>query len=139
MAEEVVFQNDPVDPSTEFQKQHNHFFVAERAEKLDPESARGEIRWKRMALAQRVSYHQVTLQLDDFRPWRDMPEHEYPDEPCCPFALSFLSRRTVRLQVAARPSLDERSSPMLDRCEPGAVWDHTDDGRRCTWRTEHGR
>jgi alpha-D-xyloside xylohydrolase len=40
--------------------------------------------------------------------------------------------------MAARPTLTERDSPMLERCEPGPPWAHEDDGRRCTWRTEHG-
>jgi hypothetical protein len=53
VADEIPFQNDPVDPSVEFRKQH-------------------EVLWKRMSLAQRVSYHQVTLQLDwdGAREWR---------------------------------------------------------------------
>jgi alpha-D-xyloside xylohydrolase len=138
MGTEVTFQNDPVDPSAEFGKQQNHFFVAERVESLDRGSARGEILWKRMSLAQRVSYHQVTLQLDDFRLWRDMPEPEYHDEICCPFSLSFMSPRTVRLQVAARPSLEERSTPMLTGCEPGPAWEREDHGGACTWRSDHG-
>jgi hypothetical protein len=32
MAAGVTVQNDPVDPSAEFQKQRNHFFVGERVE-----------------------------------------------------------------------------------------------------------
>jgi hypothetical protein len=30
VADEITFQNDPVDPSDEFRKQHNHFFVHDR-------------------------------------------------------------------------------------------------------------
>jgi hypothetical protein len=33
MSDEITFHNDPVDPSVEFRKQHNHLFVAERAER----------------------------------------------------------------------------------------------------------
>jgi alpha-D-xyloside xylohydrolase len=70
MADEITFQNDPVDPSAEFRKQHNHFFVAQRAERVEPDRAAGELLWKRMSLVQRVSYHQVTLQLEDHAVWR---------------------------------------------------------------------
>jgi hypothetical protein len=66
MADEVVFQNDPVDPSGEFDS---------------------ELRWKRMALAQRVSYHEVTLQLEDFQLWEDAPPAEYRQEQSWPFEL----------------------------------------------------
>jgi hypothetical protein len=39
MPDEITFQNDPVDPSVEFGKQHNHFFVAQRAEHIEPDRA----------------------------------------------------------------------------------------------------
>ena len=138
MPEQVRFQNDPVDPSAEFDKQQNHFFVADSVTELDPQAARGELRWKRRALGQRVSYHQVTLQLEDMQLWHDMPEQEYRDEQSFPFELSFLSPRTVRVRIAARPALKERPSPMLEDCEPGPAWDHEDDGAQCTWRSAHG-
>src|SRR5215216_6433520 len=104
MSGEVAFQNDPVDPAVEFRKQQNHFFVAERAASIDPIDARGEVLWKRMSLIQRVSYHQVTLQLEDYAVWEETPEEEYPDEQAFPFAIDFVTSRCVRVRVAARPS-----------------------------------
>ena len=53
----VVFQNEPVDVSEEFSKQENHYFVGDRVNEFDPESASGKICWKSLALKQRVSYH----------------------------------------------------------------------------------
>ena len=139
MPDEITFQNDPVDPSVEFRKQHNHFFVAERAERVDPDRAAGELLWKRMSLAQRVSYHQVTLQLEDYAVWRDMPEEEYLDEQAFPFALDFISPRCVRLRVAVRPGeLGDGDSLMLERSEPGEPWEREDDRDRTTWRGVHG-
>jgi alpha-D-xyloside xylohydrolase len=139
MPDEITFQNDPVDPSVEFRKQHNHFFVAERAERVDPDRAAGELLWKRMSLVQRVSYHQVTLQLEDYAVWRDMPEEEYLDEQAFPFALDFISPRCVRLRVAVRPGeLGDGDSLMLERSAPGEPWEREDDRDRTTWRGEHG-
>jgi alpha-D-xyloside xylohydrolase len=46
MPEEVTFQNDPVDPSAEFAKQQNHFFVADAVAELDPGAGRGELSWR---------------------------------------------------------------------------------------------
>jgi hypothetical protein len=45
MPDEITFQNDPVDPSVEFRKQHNHFLVAQRAEHIEPDRAAGEVLW----------------------------------------------------------------------------------------------
>jgi hypothetical protein len=38
-------ENRPVDPSEEFAKQHNHFFMAQKLAGFDPRSASGKIRW----------------------------------------------------------------------------------------------
>ena len=73
----VVFQNEPVDVSEEFSKQENHFFVGDRVEEFDPESASGKICWRSLALKQRVSYHQITGQFEDYKTWEDLPPGEY--------------------------------------------------------------
>src|SRR5215217_5555560 len=99
----VVFQNEPVDVSEEFSKQENHFFVGDRVEEFDPESASGKMCWKSLALKQRVSYHQITGQFEDYKTWEDLPPGEYEDDRALPFDLSFVTPRTVRLRLAARP------------------------------------
>jgi alpha-D-xyloside xylohydrolase len=99
----VVFQNEPVDVSEEFSRQENHFFVGDRVEEFDPESASGKICWESLALKQRVSYHQITAQFEDYRIWEDLPPGEYEDDRTLPFDLSFVTPRTVRLRLAARP------------------------------------
>jgi alpha-D-xyloside xylohydrolase len=139
MPDEITFQNDPVDPAVEFRKQQNHFFVAERAERLEPDRAAGMLLWRPMSLVQRVSYHQVTLQLKDYAVWQDMPAEEYQDERACPFALDFVSPRCVRLRLSARPGeLGSGDSIMLEPRQPGEAWEREDDRDRSTWRSEHG-
>src|SRR5215203_1224976 len=99
---ETAFQNQPVDVSEEFAKQQNHFFVGSQVTEFDPQTALGEILWKGLALKQRVSCHQPTLQFDEYTVWEDTPPEEYEDEQSLPFSLSFVSPKTVRLRVAAR-------------------------------------
>src|SRR5215218_8641579 len=69
----VSFQNQPVDVSEEFSKQESHFFVGSNIEEFDQQPAAGKLWWKSMALNQRVSYHQITLPLEDYRVWQDVP------------------------------------------------------------------
>ena len=76
----VVFQNEPVDVSEEFSRQENHFFVGEKVEEFDPESASGRLSWKSLSLKQRVSYHQITSQFEDYKVWEDLPSGEYEDD-----------------------------------------------------------
>jgi len=99
---EAAFQNEPVDVSEEFAKQQNHFFAGSQVTEFDPDTASGEILWRGLALKQRVSYHQLTLQFEDYKVWEDTPPEEYEDEQALPFSLSFVSPKTVRLRLAAR-------------------------------------
>ena len=98
----VNFQNQPVDVSEEFSKQESHFFLGSKVEEFDRPSATGKILWKSMARKQRVSYHQVTLPLEDYRVWRDVPPDEYQDDRDLPFSISFITPKTVSLRLAAQ-------------------------------------
>jgi alpha-D-xyloside xylohydrolase len=73
-------QNEPLDVSEEFARQQNHFFIGSKVAALDPETASGRILWKGIALKQRVSYHQLTLEFEDYKVWWDAPPGEYEDE-----------------------------------------------------------
>ncbi len=137
---EATFQNQPVDISREFVRQENHFFVGERVESFDPRSASGEILWRSLSLKQRVSYHQLTLQFEDYKVWEDMPPGEYEDDQTFPFGISFVSPRTIRLRVAARPEkIREKESLMLVG-DPGTddSWEMKDDGRCVTYTGSYG-
>jgi alpha-D-xyloside xylohydrolase len=134
-------ENRPVDPSEEFAKQHNHFFVGQKLEYFDPRSASGKIRWGGFSLEQRVSYHQVTLPFADQKAWIDVPPNEYEDVQDLPFSISFVTPRTVRLRLAARPQgVPEEGSLMLDGESPtdGSSWEPTDDGSSATYAGPFG-
>src|SRR5215210_5604224 len=134
-------QNQPIDVSEEFGKQENHFFVASKAEEFDRSSASGKIRWKGQALKQRISYHQLTLQLEDYKVWEDTPPGEYEDDQTFPFSIAFVTPRTVRLRVPVRPaSIGKRESLMLVG-EPGSgdsSWEMNDDGDSTTYASRFG-
>jgi len=136
----AVLQNQPVDVSREFARQQNHFFIASKVPEFDPRSASGQILWKGLGLKQRVSYHQLTLQFEDYRVWEDLPPGEYEDDRDFCFSLSFLTPRTVRLRVAARPgALPDEPSLMLDGEPPtDASWEMSDDGSSTTYESRFG-
>jgi alpha-D-xyloside xylohydrolase len=95
-------QNQPIDMSEEFVKQENHFFIGSKIEEFDRISASGKIRWKGQALKQRVSYHQITPQFEDYKVWEGTPPGEYEDEQNLPFSVSFITPRTMRLQMSTQ-------------------------------------
>src|SRR5918993_2113018 len=116
---EAAFQTQPVDVSEEFTKQQNHFFVGSVVQEFNPQTASGEILWRGLALKQRVSYHQLTLQFEDYKVWEDLPPEEYEDDQDFSFSVSFVTPRTVRLQAAARSGeIPNETSLMLDGDPP---------------------
>ena len=133
-------QNQPVDISEEFTKQENHFFIGSQVEEFDSDSASGKIRWKGQALKQRVSYHQLTPQFGDYKVWEDVPPGEYEDEQDLPFSISFITPRTVRLQMSTQiATLREGTSLMLDG-EPDAddSWQMSSTGCSTTYTSKFG-
>jgi alpha-D-xyloside xylohydrolase len=136
----VVFQNEPVDVSEEFSRQENHFFLGDRIEEFDPDAASGNICWKSLSLKQRVSYHQITLQLEDYEVWEDLPPGEYEDDRALPFDLSFVTPRTVRLRLAARPEGCRGEPTLMLVGEPPVddSWEARDEGAFVTYRGPSG-
>src|SRR5215213_11966549 len=136
----IVFQNEPVDVGEEFSKQENHFFVGDRVEEFDPESAAGKICWKSLALEQRVSYHQITTQFEDYKVWEDLPPGEYEDDRALPFDLSFVTLRTVRLRLSARPEGSRGRPTLMLTGEPPVddFWKANDNGSHVTYQSSSG-
>jgi alpha-D-xyloside xylohydrolase len=137
----TTFQNEPVDVSAEFSRQENHFFIGSKIPEFDPPSASGRILWKGLALKQRVSYHQLTLQLEDYRVWEDLPPAEYQDDRTLPFSLSFVTPRTARLRLAARPANPPLDEPqlMLSAAPPSDdSWEVGGDDSSIAYSSPHG-
>ncbi len=136
----AIFQNEPVDIAEEFSRQENHFFIGERISEFDPAAASGKIYWKSLALKQRVSYHQLTLQFEDYKTWEDLPPGEYEDDRSLPFSLSFVSPRTVRLRLSARPQPSTGEPSLILDGEPPTddSWEMEDDGTSAAYRGRFG-
>src|SRR5918997_4535408 len=137
----AALQNQPVDVSEEFARQRNHFFVGSKVQDFDPDTASGKLLWRGLALKQRVSYHQLTLQFEDYKVWEDTPPEEYEDEQALPFSLSFVTPRTVRLRMAARPQMyPDGPSLMLDGNPPSdaSSWETTDAGSSTVYEGPFG-
>ncbi len=133
-------QNQPIDMSAEWTKQENHFFIASKTEEFDKSPVSGKIRCKGMALQQRVSYHQLTPQFEDYKVWEDVPPGEYEDEQDFPFNISFITPRTLRLQMSTQiETIREGASLMLDG-EPGTddSWEMNDTGSSTTYASRFG-
>ena len=133
-------QNQPIDMSEEFAKQENHFFIASKVTELDKHSASGKIRWESHALKQRVSYHQLTPQFEDYKVWEDTPPGEYEDDQDLPFSVSFVTPRRVHLQMSTQVAVLREDASLMLEGEPGTddSWEMSDAGSSTTYRSRFG-
>lgn len=131
---------DPVDVSEDFRKLEQVFFVGSRVAEFDPVTGHGSLRWDRYRLQPNLSFNKVDVafaraQSDEF------PGTEYERDPALPFAISFVSPRTVRLQFSTRDvPIAETQSLMLDGPVPTSdAWRLEKSDAALTWTSEHGQ
>jgi alpha-D-xyloside xylohydrolase len=116
-------QNQPPDPSEPFGRQTSHFFIPVGMPGFDAAKGTGDIQWKPMSLRSGSPTTRRRTSWTNTSYGRTRPEHEYEDERIFPFKLSFVSPRTARLRLAARPtSFDEGPSQMLEHLDGQGSW-----------------
>ena len=131
---------DPVDVSQEFQRLEQTYFVAARVTDFDPGTGRGTLQWDRYARQPGYSFAKVDLDLARAR-GNEFPGTEYETDPALPFAIDFISPRTVRLRFSTRnvpirnaPSLMLAGTLPVDRS-----WRMERTDSIVTWTSRYGR
>ncbi len=104
---------DPVDVSNDFQRLENVYFIGSRVTAFDASTGRGTLQWDRYLRNTTLSFNKIDVGLTRGR-GTEFPGTEYDQDPSLPFAISFVSPRTVRLRFSTRAvPLTETSSLML--------------------------
>ena len=105
---------DVVDVGAEFQKPEQVLFAASRVVRFDPRTGRGALQWDRYMRQPSFSF-QKTDRVFSRAASNEFPQTEYDRDPVLPFAIDFVSPRTVRLRFATRdvPLAELESTPSL--------------------------
>ena len=104
---------DAVDVSQDFQKMEQIYYFGNRVASFDPATGIGTLEWARHRRQLSLSFDKLDR---GFSPAKstDFPGTEYDENPALPFAISFVSPRTVRLRFSTRAQpLREAPSLML--------------------------
>lgn len=110
--------NEPVDISDDFRDFKNTYYVPKRLVEFDPSSASGKISYQRYQYTISYSFNNTQPILEKVE-GNEFPATEYPESPELPFAIEFVSPRTVRIK--AKSGLDtnpEGKSLMLTGGRP---------------------
>jgi alpha-D-xyloside xylohydrolase len=124
-AAEAPLLNEAVDVSGDFRQFENTLFLADKLGAFDPGTASGVLQYQRSAWATAQAFNNTLATIKPV-PGNEFPGIEYAANPELPFALEFVSPRTVRLRVASGPRLSAGDSLMLAGAVPkDGSWKHT--------------
>jgi alpha-D-xyloside xylohydrolase len=96
--------NDPVDISGDFRDFSDTYFLADHLTRFDPATASGKITYQRAQYFTRQAFDNMLAVIKPVAP-NEFPDNEYAANPSLPFALEFVSPRTVRIRMTSGPQV----------------------------------
>jgi alpha-D-xyloside xylohydrolase len=101
LAQPSTVLGDPVDVSRDFADLDNAYYVAGRVLDYDPASGAGTLEWRRSDRQLGLSFGKLDRAFGRAAS-ADFPGTEYDLNPTLPFAITFVSARTIRLRLSTR-------------------------------------
>ncbi|HET9789513.1 MAG TPA: hypothetical protein VFP47_20425, partial [Pyrinomonadaceae bacterium] len=131
---------DPADVSQDFQRLENVYFVGSRVTSFDTSTGQGTLKWDRYLRNTTLSFNKIDVGFTRDRA-TEFPGTEYDQDPSLPFAISFVSPRTVRLRFSTRavPLSDGQSLMLAGQVPKDASWRVTQNDREIIYTGVHGR
>src|SRR5690606_17793623 len=131
-----------VDVSDEFERLEQTYYVGARVSEFDAASGEGLLQWDRYERRPSLSFNKLDVAFSRAQP-NEFPGTEYDRDPILPFAISFVSPRTVRLRFSTRdvPIEDLRDEPSLMLAGPvpsDDSWQVTEEEGAYRFRSEYG-
>lgn len=131
---------DPVDPSQDFQKMEQVYYVGNQVTRYDAASGLGALEWSRYVRQLSLSFNKLDR---GFAPARstDFPGTEYDQSPALPFAISFVTPRTVRLRFSTRsqPLVDSPSLMLVADPPKDTSWKIDSTDQEVSYTSAYGR
>src|ERR1043165_9975781 len=131
---------DPADVSQDFQRMENVYFVGSRVTSFDTSTGNGTLQWDRYLRNTTLSFNKIDVGFTRGKA-TEFPGTEYDQDPSLPFAITFVSPRTVRLRLSTRNvSLTEGQSLMLAGPVPkDNSWRVEQNDREIVYTGAHGK
>ena len=131
---------DPVDIGQDFQKMENVYFIGSRVTSFDTATGQGTLQWDRYLRNTTLSFNKVDVGFMRGRA-SEFPATEYDQDPVLPFAISFVSPRTIRLRVSTRavPLADTQSLMLAGPVPKDASWRVEQNDREIVYTGAYGR
>ena len=131
---------DPVDVSQDFQKMENVYFIGSRVTSFNTATGQGSLQWDRYWRNTTLSFNKVDVGFARGRA-TEFPGSEYDQDPSLPFAINFVSPRTIRLRFSTRavPLTDGQSLMLAGSVPTDTSWRVEQNDREIIYTGAHGR
>ncbi len=131
---------DPVDVAQDFQKMENVYFIGAKVTSFDTATGQGNLQWDRYWRNTTLSFNKIDVGFVRGR-GTEFPGTEYDPDPTLPFAISFVSPRTVRLRLSTRavPMTDGQSLMLAGPVPKDSSWRVEQNDREIVYTSTHGR
>src|SRR5688572_24508470 len=139
-ASQAQLLGDPVDVSLDFQRLENVYFIGSRVTSFDASTGQGTLQWDRYLRNTTLSFNKIDVGFTRGRA-TEFPGTEYDQDPSLPFAVSFVSPRTVRLRFSTRsvPLSDGQSLMLAGPVPKDTSWRVEQNDREITYTGAHGK
>lgn len=137
-AAQVRLIGDPVDPSEDFTKTENVFFVAGKVTEIDPATGAGRMEWRRHRRRVSLDFNHAGF---GFTPdtGNEFPP-DYAQNPVTPFSIEFITPRTLRLRIATRDLVAPAEPSLMLAGDPphDGSWKLEQRSPVLMWRSAYG-
>jgi len=96
--------NEPLDVSGDFRDFANLYYVADQLKDFDPATHTGKITYQRSEYSTGMSFNHMVAALKPVEP-NEFPANEYEANPSLPFAIDFVSPKTLRIRLTSKPQV----------------------------------
>ena len=131
---------DPVDVAQDFQKMENVYFVGSRVASFDTATGQGTLQWDRYLRNTTLSFNKIDVGFARGKA-TEFPATEYDQDPVLPFALTFVTPRTIRLRLSTRgvPLGDGQSLMLAGPVAKDSSWRVEQNDREIVYTGAYGR
>ncbi len=131
---------DPVDVGQDFQKMENVYFIGNKVTSFDTATGQGTLQWDRYWRSTTLSFNKIDVGFTRGRA-TEFPNTEYDQDPVLPFAISFVSPRTIRLRLSTRsvPLGDGQSLMLAGPVAKDTSWRVEQNDKEINYTSANGR
>jgi alpha-D-xyloside xylohydrolase len=104
--------NEPIDVSADFRDLSDTYYLADKLAEFDPVTHSGRISYQRSQYFTRQAFNNMLAMVKAVGP-NEFPGNEYAADPALPFAIEFVSPKTLRLRVSSGPQFARPTESLM--------------------------